>query len=333
MTIKEQVLLLLEENKGNPISGEDMASSLGCSRAAVWKAVKSLETEGYKIEAVNNKGYTLTTSSDVLSDIFITKKLNEAGIDLKVITEKTVDSTNNVVKRMAADGESNDLVVIAEEQTAGRGRRGRSFFSPEGTGIYFSFLLHPNAKIEDVPCLTTLAVTAEAVAIEKIAGISTGIKWVNDLWVNGKKVSGILTEGSSSFEDGRFEYAVVGIGINLYEPKGGFPEEIKEVAGAVFPENASRENIKNLIASQVIIEFMNYYKSFPDRSYIKDYEKRCFAIGNRVKLVNSDHESLGEEVLVLGIDEDCHLHVRYDDGREAYLNSGEISIRSTTCSH
>ena len=329
MSVKDQVLLLLEENKGKPMSGEEMASRLSVTRASVWKAVKSLSAQGYNIEAVNNKGYTLRTSADGISEVFIENEIKKAGIEIKVNALETIDSTNNEVIRRASSGVLEDLVVVAGEQTAGKGRRGRSFYSPAGTGIYISFLLHPQARATDAVKLTTLAAVAEAVAVEKVTGTSTAIKWVNDIWINGKKVSGILTEGSASLEDGKFDYVVVGIGINVYEPEGGFPDEIKDVAGAISTNREPQENLRNRIAAQLIVEFMRFYEQFPEPSYIDEYRKRCFVIGQEVTIISPDHNKLSDEVVtVLGVDEECHLHVRHADGTESYLSSGEISIKT-----
>lgn len=333
MTVKEKVLLLLEENKNEPISGEDIALKLGCTRASVWKAVKALQAEGYMVDAVNNRGYTLKTSGDVLSEAYIREMVSSAGIDIAVDARKSVDSTNNVLKQMAMEGEKGDLVCISEEQTAGKGRRGRSFYSPKNTGIYISFLLHPAIPISEASMYTTIAATAEAKAIEKVSGYPVDIKWVNDIYMRGKKVSGILTEASTSIEDGSLEYVIVGIGINLYEPKGGFPEEIKEIAGSVYTGNAQVENLRNRMAAELIIQFMKYYEEgIESKSFLKDYEKRCFVIGKDVRLLTPDHNMLDGEkseeyVHVLGINEKCHLHVRYKDGHEEYLSGGEISVR------
>lgn len=335
MSVKEKVLLLLEENKGEPLSGEDIAKRLGCTRASVWKAVKALQSEGYMVEAVNNKGYTLKTSPDVLSQAYIVDKVKEAGIDIEIDVKKSVDSTNNVLKLFASNTLNNKTpkICISEEQTAGKGRRGRSFYSPKDTGIYISFLLYPNIPISEAAMYTTIAATAEAIAIEKVSGFPVDIKWVNDIWMRGKKVSGILTEASASIEDGSLEYVVVGIGINLYEPKGGFPEEIKHVAGSVYTSNEPIENLRNKIASELIIQFMKYYEAgLNDSSFLGDYEKRCFVIGKDVKLISPDHESytpdgLSPVVHVLGINNKCHLHVRFSDGHEDFLSGGEISVQ------
>lgn len=334
MGIKEQVLLFLENQRESFFSGQEIADRLSVTRASVWKAVKTLQKEGYAIEAVTNKGYILKKSPDVLSAAYIEQELKAAGVKLKIRAEKKVDSTNNVLKQYAADGEKGDMVLLAEEQSAGRGRRGRSFYSPEGTGLYMSLLLHPDVTPEEGTMLTTLTAVAAAKAVEKVADESVQIKWVNDVWMRGKKISGILTEGSASLEEGKLEYVIVGIGINIYEPEGGFPEEIREVAGAVFTSHMQKENLRNLLAAEFIKNFMSYYNTFPARDYLEEYRRRCFVIGKKVRIITppgtpgrAEEKPDRTNAVVLGIDDFCHLKVQYEDGTIEFLSSGEISIR------
>lgn len=334
MSVKEQVLLLLEESRDKALSGQEIADRLKVTRAAVWKAVKGLQAEGYAIEGVNNKGYLLEKAPDILSAAYIEQALRKAKITLAVQTEKEVVSTNTLLGQYVAAGETRDMVLLAEEQSAGKGRRGRSFFSPEGTGLYMSLLLHPDATPAEATMLTTLAAAAEAAALEAVTGQPVQIKWVNDVWLRGRKISGILTEGSASLEEGKLQYVIVGIGINIYEPKGGFPEEIKEVAGALLPHDISRENMRNRIASELLIRFMQFYREFPRKVYLEEYRKRCFVIGKQVRIITPDGAPVPlrdgknrSDALVLGVDEDCHLQVRYEDGTEEFLSNGEISIR------
>lgn len=336
MTVKDQVLLLLESHRGEFFSGQEIADRLSVTRASIWKAVKGLQKDGYAIEAVNNKGYILQKAPDVLSAAFIEQKLKEHGINLAVQVEKIVDSTNNVLKQYVADGEKRNMVLLAEEQSAGRGRRGRSFYSPEGTGLYLSLLLHPDVGPEEGTMLTTLTAVAAAEAVETIVGEPVQIKWVNDVWLRGKKISGILTEGSASLEEGKLEYVVVGIGINIYEPSGGFPEEIKDVAGAVFTHDIAQENMRNRLSVEFLVNFMKYYQNFPSKDYLEAYRRRSFVVGKRVRIITpgapprkaADEAAADREFAqVLGIDDACHLKVQYDDGTIEFLSSGEISIK------
>ena len=347
MTIRDGVLLYLEENKNKAVSGEEMAEKLSCTRAAIGKAVNELRSAGYAIFAVNKVGYTLTYSGDTLMQPMVREKLNENLRDFHMECMESVDSTNSYLKRLVAAGEKRDMAVVAASQTAGRGRRGRSFYSPVGSGLYMSFLLHPKCSAEDAVMLTTVAAVAEAMAIEEVTGEKAEIKWVNDLVIRHRKVSGILTEASTSMEDGGLDYCIVGIGINLYDPDAGWPDDISAVAGSVTGitlkeasdagkrRDISRyENLKNNFSAALINRFMEFYSAFPNTSYLSEYEKRCFCIGKRVKILTSDHEEMENDAvhdrshaLVLGINDHCHLHLRYDDGYEEYLSSGEISIR------
>ncbi|MDO4396216.1 MAG: biotin--[acetyl-CoA-carboxylase] ligase [Clostridia bacterium] len=227
---RDQLLELFEKNKGSYFSGEEIAEKLGISRTAVWKAVQSLKNEGYKIEAVRNKGYSLATDTDILSAQGIEKYLrdavgvgDEAGagrngnakVTLNVLSE--VDSTNVVAREKATAGAPDGYTVVAGSQTKGRGRMGRAFYSPAGTGVYMSLVLRPkNFSPQNAVKLTTMAAVAVCRAIEKVSGEKAEIKWVNDVYVRGKKVCGILREASFNLEDGSLEYAVLGIGINVF---------------------------------------------------------------------------------------------------------------------
>lgn len=339
MTRKEQILLLLEEQQGEAISGQEIADKLSVTRAGVWKAIKLLQKEGYAIEAVPNKGYTLKKSADVLSAAHIRQKLSERGTELFVKVEKEVVSTNTSLRQYAEQGEKRDMLLLAEHQSGGKGRKGRSFYSPEGSGLYMSLLLHPEMPAHEGTLITTMTAAAVALALEHVSGQQVQIKWVNDVLVRGKKVVGILTEGSSSMEEGRFEYVIVGIGINVYEPSGGFPPEVSQVAGAVFSGDVCRENLRNRIAVEVVNEFMKYYRSFQEKAFLEDYRSRSYLIGQRVRIIPTERitaegASLQEDesfstATVLGIDDECHLVVQYEDGRQETLSNGEVSVRES----
>lgn len=323
MKTKEKLVELLEANRGIYFSGEDIAQKLSVSRAAVWKAVKTLENEGYSIEAVPSKGYCLSLQTDILSAQGIRKYLRSEIRDWDISVRQTVSSTNSLVKEMANCGAPEGCMVLANEQTAGRGRMGRSFFSPQGTGVYMSLLLRPkDFSPEQAVRITTMAAVAMCEAIEAVSDEKAEIKWVNDVFVRGKKVCGILTEGSFGLENGLLEYVVLGIGTNLYEPENGFQEEIKAIAGTVFQTRQS--DAKNRLTAAFLNHFYTYYTASNPAEYVEKYRSRSFAIGKEVTLMSA-RES--KNAVVLGVDDHCRLLVQYADGTEDCFSSGEISIR------
>lgn len=326
MTTREQLLALLEGNRGVYFSGEDIAERLSISRAAVWKAVNSLRAEGYPIDAVRNRGYCLPQATDVLSAQGIAKYLTEdcAGIQMTVLSE--VDSTNTAVRERAAAGAPEGVTVISGCQTQGRGRIGRTFFSPAQTGVYLSLLLRPaHCPPQEAVKLTTMAAVAVCEAIEEVSGIQAQIKWVNDIFIGDKKVCGILTEAALGLEDGCLEYAVLGVGINVYAPEGGFPEELRKIAGSVF--ETPQDDGKNRIAAAFLNHFMADYRNRAVSDYAARYHARSLVIGRDIWVMQGGQAHAAH---VLDIDRDCCLHVQYEDGRTDCLSSGEISIRVRT---
>lgn len=323
MSTKDTVLALFEKNKGFFISGERIAQELDISRTAVWKAVKKLQSEGYQIKAVTNRGYCLDKESDVLTVRGIRSYLDDGCKELRPEVFVRVDSTNTKCVEKAEAGEPEGYVAVAGSQSAGRGRRGKAFFSPAESGIYMSILLRPEGLTENqVLHFTTMAAAAVSEAIEAVSDKKADIKWVNDIFINGKKVCGILSEASYGVRTGKLEYVIVGIGINAYEPTGGFPASIAEIAGCVFDEPAA--GLKNRLAAEVLNRFMAYYRHLPDTPYSDEYIKRSMVTGKDVT-VHKNKEKL--KAHVLGIDEEFGLKVRYEDGSVEVLRSGEISIR------
>lgn len=323
MKTKEKVLDLLESKNMNFVSGQEIADTLFLTRAGVWKAVKALREDGYKIEAVNNRGYRLVLEKDLLLKGRIDELIKDTGLETLVLDE--IDSTNDHARRLAMDGAS-DLVVISDYQTKGKGRRGRSFLSPKGTGLYMSFLLHPTMDISKATKITCMIAVAAAKAIEKVTGKDPKIKWVNDLYLNDRKISGILTEGFTSLEDGSLSHVIVGIGINMYMPPEGFPEEIKDKAGVLMPEGMTETDLRNRICAAVINEFMALYTKGEDADFLDDYRKRSNLIGGYVKVIPSGLEPLKGYAKVLSIDDEFRLVVEHDNGKVEALSTGEVSV-------
>lgn len=321
MNVKDEVLKQLEEHKGEYISGGELASALGVSRNAIWKSIKNLEKNGYKIDAIPNRGYCLTTQNDILSTQSISQYLN---CDLDVHVYKSISSTNTVLKEKAEQGARHGTVLVAEEQTLGRGRMGKKFYSPAGTGIYLSILLRPEIPAGEALFLTTSAAVATAKAIESISDKKAEIKWVNDIYIENKKVCGILTEAAFNMESGKLDYAIVGIGINVCFPDGGFPDEISSIATAVFDKDSDSVNKRSILVANLLNYFMDYYNNFDSKKYVNEYINRSMIIGREISVINGS-ETL--DATALKIDKSCRLKVRFNDGTEKWLNSGEVSIK------
>ena len=200
----------------------------------------------------------------------------------------------------------------------------RKFYSPTGTGLYLSVLLRPRMKAQEALFITTAAAVAVARTVEEVAGRETGIKWVNDVFLDGRKICGILTEASFDMESGALEYAVCGIGVNVTPPEGGFPDEIKDVAGAVFTDAAPPADAKNRIAAGIVRHFMEYYRDLSRRPFFDEYVRRSVVVGQDILVLGRDEP---RKARALAIDESCNLRVRYEDGSEGVLASGEVSIR------
>lgn len=319
MTVKERIVEYLESNRGEYISGEQLANELEVSRTAIWKAIKGLQKDGFSIEAVTNKGYMLTEDTDVLTQNGVCAHLTNENIRVEVY--KSVTSTNLVLKDRAAS-ENEGLVIASMEQTGGLGRLGRSFYSPNDTGIYFSILLKPQIDNDEITLLTSIAAVAVCEAIEACSDLKPQIKWVNDVFLNDKKVCGILTQASFSMENFAPEYVVVGIGINVYEPQGGFGKDIQNIAGAIF--NEKQGDMKNKLLANVLDRFFYYYENFAKKEFIQGYKERSFTIGKKVNVIKANEERIATAI---SIDDSCHLLVEYEDGSRENLSTGEISVR------
>ena len=299
---KAEVLEILINSGETPVSGERLAENLGISRNAVWKAVTALKEDGYNISAKRNSGYILN-KSNVLSVIEMKKHLNNPKIADSIEIHRLVSSTNNVAKEYALNDKTTDVrIFISEEQSGGKGRRGRSFYSPPGSGIYISFLFHPQIKAVDAVRLTTVTSVAVSKAIEKSTGLEPQIKWVNDVFFNGKKICGILTEALTDLETGMVDSVIIGIGVNVFG--GGFPYELAKVAGAL-------SDFVRCDDGDCVI-----------KDYIEDYKSRSMVLGERIKILNT-----GEFALVQDINESGALVLKLDSGESRILDSGEVSIR------
>ena len=269
---RDRVYQALAKRPGDFLSGQELSRQLGISRAAVWKAVEGLRRQGYDIEARSGLGYRLA-AGDRLDRREVAAYLTAPRDDWQVLSQ--VDSTNTLCKRLAADGAADGTVVIADTQTAGKGRRGRSFLSPPGVGLYQSILWRPGCTPEQLLPLTALSAVAVCRAVERLSGVSPAIKWPNDLVMGERKICGILTELSLEGESGHVEYAIVGIGINCRQKPENFPPELREIAGSldmVLPVQVKRAALAAALMEE--LDTLRREVMFQPEKWLADYRRR-----------------------------------------------------------
>ncbi len=320
MSTKAKVLEILEINRQKDVSGEQLAVTIGVSRAAINKVIKDLRQDGYIITAITNKGYRLSAQNDIISAEGIRAMLPE-GCAPNIFVYSSLSSTNQTAKKLALDNAPDGSVIIANEQTAGRGRMGRSFFSPPDSGIYMSFILRPKINAQKGVLLTVFASVAVCRAIQKVFGINPKIKWVNDIIVNGKKVCGILTEAVTDFESGNVEYVILGIGVNF--STSAFPTELAGIACSLQTEKQS-EAIRNKLIAEIITELSDYSDSLDNGKFIHEYKKLSCVLGKTIEIIHQSGKTTAEAV---DVNDMGGLVVRLNDGSIYTLTSGEISIR------
>ena len=319
----EQVLAILMRD-GGYVSGEAISDRLGISRAAVHTAVNRLRAGGYEIESATRRGYRLVQAPDRLTHAAVCAALPD-GRGETVVCLDTVDSTNKYLRELAFSGAPDGQVVIADQQTAGRGRLGRTFVSPEGRGIYLSMLLRPQGGPADTASITAWTAVAVREAIAAACGITPGIKWVNDLVLGNRKVCGILTELSLESETGRIQHIITGIGVNVNHTEADFPPELHPVATSLFMESGVRQN-RAALAAQMILALDRMRAAWPQgrQAYLSAYRQANVTVGRQVQVITADG---AREAFAQGINADFSLSVRYPDGKCASLTSGEVSVR------
>lgn len=325
MSTKSEIIEILEMNRGKAISGQELANTIGVSRAAVWKSIKLLQEEGYKITATTNKGYVLLSENDILSEQGVRMHLPDqisGTVDIRVYN--SIDSTNNEAKRIITSGSplKKPIVIIANEQTAGRGRRGREFFSPPNTGIYMSFAMVSNSFSDIVLTITLAAGVALCNTIEAVTSEQARIKWVNDVYVNSKKVGGILTEGITDFESGIVEAIVVGMGLNVTTTD--FGDELSDIAGSIM-EQKDYNITRNQIASRMIMELLKAAEQIQSskESIMNSYRSRSFILGREIGYQIGDIQARG---VALDINENGNLIVKHEDDSITILKAGEVKL-------
>ena len=321
--MKSKILEILR-NKDTYVSGQELSERFGVSRTAVWKAIHQLEEEGYRIEAVPRKGYHMVETPDVVCKEEILSLLETKWAGRNLVYLETVDSTNDLAKKLADQGAPEGTLVVADEQTGGKGRRGRSWSTPKGSNIAMTLLLRPRFRPEHASRMTLLAAMAVTCGIRRVTGLDAGIKWPNDVVVNGHKVCGILTEMNTEVD--YINYVVIGIGINVNQKE--FPEEIREIAGSLCLEAGKQIGRAALIAA-IMEELERIYEIFQktedlSRLY-KEYNQICVNCGRKIRVLEPGHEYTG---VAEGINQDGELMVVRDDtGEKVSVYAGEVSVR------
>lgn len=319
--MKSEILEALRETDGY-VSGQDLCNKFGVSRTAVWKAIKQLKEAGYEIEAVPNKGYHIVSAPDLMNKVELESIRNTTWAGQEIYYYDVTDSTNIRAKELAEEGHPGGTLVVADRQEAGRGRRGRSWDSPSGTGIFMTLLLKPEMNPNHASMLTLVAAMAVARAISKCANTEALIKWPNDIVIGGKKICGILTEMSAQFDF--INHIVIGIGINVHNEH--FPEEIAETAGSIFLQTGKRIRRAELI-EQILEQFEHYYAIFMETEdlsgLVREYNSILVNMNKSVRVLDPKEPFEGK---AMGITKKGELIVDTWESRKM-VSSGEVSVR------
>ncbi len=322
--MKQQILTMLRTADGY-VSGQEICEKLNVSRTTVWKIIKQLQKQGYEIEGIKNRGYRLLSTPDILTAEEIKSQMGTDSFVNQVLYFPVTDSTNIQARQCAEKEDSDRLLVVANEQTKGRGRMGRHWDSLPEENIFMSLLLKPKINPKSASMLTIIAALAVAAAIRENTDLESWIKWPNDIVINKKKVCGILTEMNSELD--YIHYVIIGIGINVNTIV--FPEEIAQTATSLLLESEKKQRFSRSQLLCSVMAFMKkYYEKFletQDLSLVKEeYNQRLAGLGEQVKILRDKTECIG---ISRGITKTGQLIVEYSDGSKEEVFSGEVSVR------
>ncbi len=321
MTPGERIVAWLRASTA-PLSGEELARRLGCSRAAVWKQIGALRRLGYRIEARRAHGYALAAAPDRLGPAELAPHLAGRWRDIRWLAE--TDSTQRVARELGRAGAPEGTVVIAEAQTAGRGRLGRTWHSPRGVNLYCSIVLRPPLSPAAVPQVALVAGVAAAAALAETPGLAPRLKWPNDVLIDGRKVAGILTEMEAEVE--RVHHVILGIGVNLNAPRAAFPPELRERATSLFLATGRRVD-RAAVTGRLLAALEARYGRFLEGGFEAvraEWESYSCLTGTDVRVASAEGEMAGR---VLGLDADGALMLARPDGTSARIVAGEVSVR------
>ena len=320
--MKNEILRALRET-ASYVSGQELCRKLGVSRTAVWKNIRSLQEDGYEIEAVTNRGYRLAGVPDTIAEEEVASRLQTERMGRQIRYFSRIDSTNQYAKRIAEEGAPDGTLIIADEQTAGKGRSGRTWVTPPAEAIAFTLLLRPELSPDRISMVTLVMGLAVTNAVNSLYGVSAGIKWPNDVVIKGRKLCGILTEMSAEVR--QVNYIVIGVGINANLTS--FPEEIREIATSLKLELGRDINRAELIA-RVMTEFERLYAEFEAQgdlgAVMQEYNELCLNAGSKVRVLDPNGEYTGTSC---GINSMGELLVETEDGEIQEVYAGEVSVR------
>lgn len=322
--MRKRILDLLRASAGEPVSGEEISKQLEVSRTAIWKHIQSLKNEGYSIESVPKKGYILLESPNRLFPQEILSRLQTKWLGHSIVYKDLIDSSNNLAKKIANEGCEDGMIVVAEEQGAGKGRLSRGWISPHAKGIWFSVVLKPPFLPEEAPKCTLMSAVAVVKAINKIPGVKAAIKWPNDILLLGKKLVGILTEMSAEF--GHINYVVIGIGINTNATPEDYPEEVRPLAVSI-ADAATAPFTRVELLADILKNMEELYEKVLVEGFkpvLEEWKQYSCTLGQEVKVIAPDKTYLGTAI---DIDEEGLLMVRKEDGIVEKVVAGDVSIR------
>jgi BirA family transcriptional regulator, biotin operon repressor / biotin---[acetyl-CoA-carboxylase] ligase len=323
--MKEALLHMLSVNEGEFVSGQEISDKLNCSRTAIWKHISELRKNGYAIEAVQKRGYRLLSSPDLVTAEEVSLYTGKGLFGKKITYVKSVNSTQEIAHNLARDGAIEGSIVLADEQTGGRGRLGRPWQSPAGTGIWMSLILRPEIPLQKAPQLTLLIAVAASKAIEKVTGLEAAIKWPNDLLINGKKTAGILTELQAEADS--IHSVIVGIGMNVNQESKDFSEEIAQIATSLAIEGGQTYKRAEIIGA-LLQEIETLYHQYLQKGFgvVKLlWESRAFSLGKRITARSVSGSITG---YAKGITDEGVLLLEDDTGKVHSIYSADIEIPS-----
>lgn len=313
----QNVYLALLNQKEKAISGEKIAEMLGLSRAAIWKSIQELKREGYQIESIKGHGYLLKTSDVINSEAIKGDFTKDNQIENIFVLEETT-STQEEAKHAFAQNLTNHSLFITKSQTIGRGRFNRAYYSEENKGIYMSLAIKPEITFQEMPQYTILTAVAVVEAIKKLTHIQTQIKWVNDIFLDGKKIAGILSEATANMETGQINQIIIGIGLNFSIQQTQFPKEIQNKATSLFADSTP-----TITKNQLIAEIWNQFFSLISTDFISKYKEYSLVLGRNVSFTKNGQEFFGQAIDITTTGE---LVVQLDSKDTMTLSSGEISL-------